>query len=104
MLNHWFLTNDVALALCTPAPWRVGVSDLVASFAASTAFALITGTAAGDPLVDHSCGSKGFGIDVFPCHALLASKTSLPKSRSNRNRHWVIGLFSDGFCQFWGSP
>jgi diguanylate cyclase (GGDEF)-like protein len=87
MLNRWFLTNDVPLALCTPyqhSPWLVGVSYLVAAFAAYTAFDLIGRVRAARNRTRRllwliTAGvSMGFGIWAMHFIAMLAVEIPIP--------------------------
>jgi PAS domain S-box-containing protein len=81
MLSQWFLTSDVPLVLCMPYrhdAWLVGLSYLVATFAAYTAFDLIGRVRAAEtPLARFfwliTAGlSMGFGIWAMHFIAMLA--------------------------------
>ncbi len=81
MLSHWFLTDDIPLALCTPyhhQPGMVIASYLVAAFAAYTAFHLIARVRAASTTNARiawlaTAGlSMGFGIWAMHFIAMLA--------------------------------
>jgi NO-binding membrane sensor protein with MHYT domain len=87
MLNHWFLTGDIPLALCTPYrhdPRFVLVSYLVATFAAYTAFDLIARVRAAASQTTRLVWlaiaglSMGFGIWAMHFIAMLAVEIAIP--------------------------